>query len=177
MRNNSIALLIILAILSACGHPDLTKEKAEQLIRSKNFKDGPKTKSAIIFCADESFAVKALNLGLEADSMVRIKKTYKGSEIGDPLITFTEKAKPYLLPTPTDQLKRNLQLVKTADVDFGGVTDIRPNDKDQLVEVAYYEIYKNITPFSKLEPMDYTKKKLKVAHFVYSKESGYQLVQ
>jgi len=134
--------------LSECGTKELKKEEALQIINKElNY---PKTIGYDIFCSDPAHAKKLLDAGLETSGMVTIQKTQKLKDIGKPLVQFTEKAKPYLLPTPNKDKALDIQKVKIADEEVNDITLTQDGENNNTVWVEYTCVYKNVTPFSVL---------------------------
>jgi hypothetical protein len=103
-----------------------------------------------IFCSDPAHAKSLLDAGLEADGLVTVQKTQKLKDIGRPLIQFTVKAEPFLLPTPEKDKALDIQKVKVADEDLNDINISQDNENKDIVWVEYTAVYKNITPFSVL---------------------------
>jgi hypothetical protein len=49
-----------------------------------------------------------IDAGLEVQGLLTVKRTQKLGEIGSPLISFTDKAKAFLLPTSADDKASNI---------------------------------------------------------------------
>jgi len=98
MKKLLFILLSAGSILSGCDTNELKKEEALLIINKElNY---PHVVDYDIFCSDPVHAKKLLDARLETSGMVTIQKTQKLKEIGKPMVQFTDKAKPYLLPTP-----------------------------------------------------------------------------
>lgn len=138
------ALIILIA---SCSSDKLDREKAFQIIKESGMY--PKASSYRIFTADPTFARRMLAAGLDSSGMLQVKQTQPFSETGQPLITFTEQAQPYLLETPEKYKRENVRVVKLADEDLEKVTGIQMINDNQAV-VEYTTSYKNISPFSVL---------------------------
>jgi hypothetical protein len=127
--------------------------------------DYPKVYDYDIFCADPKYANKILAAGLENEELLTVKRTQKIAEIGQPLIEFTEKATPYLLSTPEEDKKTNIQKVKIADEELLEVTGIKLDNEGKNAIVEYTTGYKNGTPFASLVSTDLKKQTTHTAHF------------
>lgn len=143
-----ILILLICIGLGACSKKELTKDEALVLLtREKGF---PRTIDFDIFTADPKHAKKMLDMSLENDGYVMVQRTQKLGEIGKPLISFTEKAKPFLLPVSDEDLRNSIQKVKIADETIVEITGIREDRNAGTVEVSYTTNYTNATPFAVL---------------------------
>lgn len=118
-----------------------------------------------IFCGDPSHAKKVLDAGLENEGLLTVKRTQKIGDIGKPLIEFTDKAKPYLLPTLEEDKSSNIQKVKIADEEMVEVTGIKSGSEGKSAVVEYITAYKNITPFAVLVRTDLKKQPIRTAYF------------
>ena len=148
MKKILFILLSAGIVLSECGTKELKKEEALQIINKElNY---PKTIVYDIFCSDPAHAKKLLDAGLETSKMVTIQKTEKLKDIGKPLVQFTDKAKPYLLPTPNKDKALDIQKVKIADEELKDVSLTQDGENNNTVWVEYTTVYKNVTPFSVL---------------------------
>lgn len=92
--------MLFCIFLTACSEKELTKDEAIKLLAKE--KGYLRTMDFDIFTADPVYAKRLLDANLERDGYVTIQKTQQFSEIGNPLIGFTEKAKPFLLPVSTE---------------------------------------------------------------------------
>jgi len=155
-------LCIAVALFAACSSDKLNRDKALQLIQ--NSKLYPKVKSYIVFLADPVYARRMLDAGLETSGMVTVQRTQKLMDAGKPIVTFTDKAKPYLLPPSEKDLKDNIQLVKIADEQFEEITGVQLMDEKHAV-VEYRTSFKNITPFSVLSNLKLNEKNVNKAYF------------
>ncbi|OJW80285.1 MAG: hypothetical protein BGO69_05485 [Bacteroidetes bacterium 46-16] len=131
----------------------MTKEQAIQVIRE--VKKYPHVFEHDVNTTDAVAARSLLDAGLEADGIVTIDKTQKLKDICNPIIHFTDKAKPFLIRE--DPKYNYTQVVKIADVDLGEVTAIRMLEDKKSATVEYTVVHKNITPFAKLINKDMTR--------------------
>ncbi len=152
----------LILLIASCSSDKLDREKAFQIIKKSGMY--PKASSYRIFTADPTFARRMLAAGLESSGMLRVKRTQTLSEEGQPIITFTEKAQPYLLETPEKYKDDNVRVVKLADEDLEEVTGIQMVNNNQAV-VEYTTSYKNISPFKVLSEDDLEGKKTYKANF------------
>ena len=148
MKKLLFILLSTVSILSGCSTKELKKEEALQLINKElNY---PRVVDYYIFCSDPEHAKSLLDAGLEINGMVTVQKTQKLKDTGKPLVQFTEKAKPYLLPTQDKDKALDVQKVKIADEEVIDLSITQDGENKNTVWVEYTSVYKNITPFSVL---------------------------
>jgi hypothetical protein len=173
IMNRQIILFLAVLLSTGCSNkPKLEKEKALQLIAIE-FKY-PRVIDYEIYCSDPAHAKKLLDAGFAANGLVTIKKTQKLKDMGSPLIGFTDKAKPYVLPTRDKDKKLDIQKVKIAEEVITDVTIVATEGQYKTVE--YTTGYKNITPFSTLLNTDFKKPKKHTVHFT-SSDNGWILQQ
>lgn len=149
--------------MTGCGSSDKLDEKAAFAVL-KNKMHFPHTLDFDVNCADPDVARRLLNSNAERDGLITIQRTQKMGDIGKPLIHFTDKAAPYLLPTPEADKAQNIQKVKLADEELTEVTAVTNNEADKSAVVEYTTVYKNITPFAAVYLKDVTAPK---THKVY----------
>ena len=154
MKTVSVFGLVVL-FLTSCSQLKLDTEEAASVIRTaKNY---PKVYEYEINMTDPTSARKLLDAGLEAEGLVTIDKTRKLKDAGQPIVHFTEKAKPYLIRI--DEKYDNVQVVKVADMDVAEITGIQLQEDNKSATVEYTVAYKNVTPFAKLMKRDLSEKK------------------
>jgi outer membrane lipoprotein-sorting protein len=164
--------LLVLAIffLSSCSQLRLQKEEAASAIRAaKNY---PRVYEYEINMTDPASAKKLLDAGLEGEGWITVDKTQKLKDAGQPIVHFTEKAKPYLIRI--DEKYDNVQVVKAADMDLGQVTGVQLQDDNKNATVEYTVVYKNMTPFAKLMKRDLSEKETERASLSYF-DSGWKM--
>jgi hypothetical protein len=149
MKKTCVFYLLI-TLFTACSSNKLDREKALQLLREQKLY--PKTATYNIFISDPIYAKRMLDAGLEEKGLVKIQRTQRLSEAGQSIISFTEKAKPYLEPQTDEDKHDNIQRVKIAVETVAEVTGIQTLDEKHAV-VEYNTTYKNITPFSGLSKL------------------------
>lgn len=168
-----ILLFFIIVFFIGCTYQNLSESKARSIIQKEfNF---PKIIDYDIFCSDPEFARKMLSTGLEEKEWVQIQKTQKLKDIGKPLITFTPKAKSYLLSSPEEYRKLDIQKVKIAEEDLDEIITIHHHADLGLTEVQYTTRLQNISPFSVLAKIPLDERKHFKSYFRYSDET-WQLV-
>lgn len=160
----------VIFFLAACSEPKLGNEEAASVIRAaKNY---PRVYEYDINMTDPASAKKLLDAGLEEDGWITVDKTQKLKDAGQPIVHFTEKAKPYLIRI--DEKYNNVQVVKVADMDLGEVTGIQLQDDNKSATVEYTVVYKDITPFAKLMKRDLSEKEVQRANLSYF-DTGWKL--
>lgn len=159
-----------LFFLTACNQPKLEKEQAATVIRTG--KEYPKVYEYEVNVTDPASAKKLLDAGLENAGLVTIDRTQKLKNVGQPIVHFTDKAKPYLLRKDTKY--DNVQVVKVADMDLEEISGIQMQDDNKSATVEYTVIYKNLTPFAELVQRDLSKPEIKRANLSLF-DSGWKL--
>jgi hypothetical protein len=157
-------LSLYIAIFAACSSDQLDRDKALKIIQDEKLY--PKVISYNVFIADPVYARRMLDAGLESSGLLTVQRTQKLMDLGKPLITFTDKAKPYLLPTSDKDRKDHIQLVKIADEELKKITGVQLLDGEKRAVVEYTTFYKNITPFSPLSRLKLNEKDTHKAYFL-----------
>jgi hypothetical protein len=164
MKKLTLLSALFFLLLAGCNsNKELTREEALNLIQQgKNY---PKVIDYDLYCGDPKYAKKAMDAGLESQGFVTVKRTQKLAEVGSPLIHFTDKAKPYLLPTPSGDKSSHIQKLKLGDEALVEITGIKtgPSGKDAVVE--YTTAYKNLTPFAVLAATNLEQQAIRKANF------------
>lgn len=162
-------IILVLAgiTLMACNKITLTEKEAHQLIEQE--KKYPQLQSYQIYTKDAEDGRRLLDAGLERDSLVKVERNHKTGENQKTLITFTDKAKEFLLPPDKGQLS-SVQKVKIADEVIDSIVSIQIDEKQQIARITYTSKYVNVNPFSKLEKRDFGQTKKHQIKLVYSKE-------
>ncbi len=165
MKKLLFILLSLGVALAGCNYAQTpTKDEVLQVLNKEL--EYPRVIDYEIFCSDPAHARKLVDAGLETDGLVLVQKTQKLKDSGNPLVQFTEKANPYLLPTPEKDKALNIQKVKIADEEISEISISPDGDDSNTVWVEYSTAYKNITPFSVLMKKglkDPVKRKVKLA--------------
>lgn len=158
-----ITLGVAIFFLASCNQLKLEKEEAASTIRAaKNY---PKVYEYEINITDPASAKKLLDAGLETEGWVIVDKTQKLKDAGQPIVHFTEKAKPHLIRI--EEKYNNVQIVKVADMDLGDITGIQLQEDKKSAAVEYTVVYKNITPFAKLMKRNLSEKETQRAILAY----------
>ena len=139
---------VCVAFLSQCSRQELTQEEVKRLLSEGNVY--PAIVEYKIFCGSDSDAKKIHASGLVDDSLVVVKLAHTPEDVGSPLISFTKKAEPYLMPT-SDTLKSiDVQKVKIADEVLSDINDVKFSSDKRNAVVEYTTTMVNLTPFSVL---------------------------
>ncbi len=147
MKANALILLFFI-FLTACSKNELSKDEAMVLLAKE--KGYPRTMDFEVFTADPMHAKRLLDANLENDGYVTVQKTQKLGEIGNPLIGFTEKAKPFLLPVTAEDEKMSVQKVRIADENVVEIKSIVEDRNTGALEVNYITNFTNTSPFAVL---------------------------
>lgn len=153
----------MVTFLAACSADKFDRDKALKLLQDRKLY--PNVISYEVFTADPVHARRVLDAGLESSGMLTVQRIQKMMDIGKPIITFTNKAKPYLLPTPEKDRKSDIQLVKIADQELEEITGVQLLDDEKHAVVEYKTSFKNITPFSVLSNLKLNEKNTYKAYF------------
>src|SRR5688500_11001361 len=106
-------LFWIASLVIGCNSKELNREEALQIIKKE--KQYPKVIDYDIYCGDPQFARKLVDAGLEKEGLITLQRVQKLSNVGEPIIQFTDKAQPYLLTTTAEDKANNIQKVKIAE--------------------------------------------------------------
>lgn len=158
MKNILFFFIAIWMFSSSCSNKSQDLSREEALILIKQEEGYPMVIDYDIFCGDPEFAKNVLDAGLEAQGLVIVQRTQKLSEVGNPLIRFSEKAQPYLLPTSEEDKSVKIQKVKLAEEELQEVTGIKMLNDNKSAIAEYTTSYINVTPFSALAQTDFNEK-------------------
>lgn len=156
-------IILIAGLLAGCSSKELSREDASRIIKQEMHY--PKVVDYDIFCSDPVHARKVIDAGLEEKGLVTVQRTQKLKDIGKPLVSFTEKAKPNLLPTPEKDKKYEIQKVKIADEEFVNVTGIQMSEGGKTAVAEYTTAYKNVSDFAVLINRNYNQPDTSKAYF------------
>lgn len=165
MKNILFVFIAIWMFSSSCSNKSQDLSRKEALILIKQEEGYPKVVDYDIFCGDPEFAKKVLDVGLDALGLVIVQRSQKLSEVGNPLIRFSEKSQPYLLPTPDEDKSVKIQKVKLAEEELLEVTGVKMLNGNKSAIAEYTTSYINVTPFSGLVKTDFNEKVNHTAHF------------
>ncbi len=140
-------------LMAGCGSKKLSKKIAFELLQKQI--PYPRVFEYDIYCSDPEHARRLLNAGLETQGLVNIQRKQKLMDVGKPLISFTEKAQPYLLPTLEKDKASYVQKVKLADEELVEVLYLEEEPISKRMMVEYTIAYKNVTPFATLVNVDF----------------------
>ncbi|MDA9554655.1 hypothetical protein N9R54_00335 [Pelobium sp.] len=149
---NLCYLFISILLFTACGSKDLDKETALKLLQEQ--KDYPKKIETDIYIADPVDATKLFKSDLEKEGYVKIAHTQKLADVGEPIITFTDKAEPYLIPQTAKDRKNNIQRVKVAEEFIEEIVDVKMDEDGNSALVEYKSLLKGKTPFYVVSGID-----------------------
>lgn len=166
------SILVILSFMVSCGHDNLDKKTAEELIIKKN--QYPKVMSCYIFRSDPNHARELIENGLEKRGYVSVKRILKLKDVGSPLVYFKDKARPYLLKSTEEDKKDHIQRVKMADEKFDKILAIKSNVSQKRAIVEYKTI-RDTTPFVLYRNGKITVEKKNKAYF-YLTDQGWQII-
>lgn len=148
MKKLTLIFLIATIFCGCNSNKELSKEEASKIIKQDN--KYPRVIDYEIYCSDPVYAKKVIDAGLEQQGLVTVHHNQQVKEVGKPLIEFTDKAKPYLLPTSEEDKKTDIQKVKIADEELVEVTNIQTIEDGKKAIAEYSTAYKNISGFSAL---------------------------
>lgn len=162
---NILYLFIAALLLVACSdNQKLDRTTALKLIEDN--KIYPKVLSYNIFISDPIFAKRVLDAGLEESGLVLVQRTRKLGDVGQPIISFTATAGPYLLPKSDQDKNDGIQRVRMAEEVIEQVTGVQFINDGEIAIVELKTTVKNITPFSKLSTADYSDERIQNIKFV-----------
>ncbi|MET4545654.1 hypothetical protein ABIE26_002972 [Pedobacter africanus] len=147
---------VLLSLLLACSPPEFTSEQALRILQEEG--TYPKTGDYVFNLADPDVARRALATGLEAQGYITVRKSWTMANEAEPFITFTEKARPYLLGTPKGEDSAKMRIVRTSTWEIDQITKIEKIDDSHAV-ANYTMRSKHITPFAALSPNRATTRK------------------
>lgn len=162
---NLFNLCMAALLLAACS----SNEKLDRETALKAIQDSeayPKGISYNIFLSDPAYAKRVLEAGLEESGFVIVPRTRKLGDLGQPIIFFTAKADPYLLPQSDQDKKDGLRRVKIADEVVEDVTGLQMLEGDKKAIAEVKTSFKNISPFSALSKLELNKGNMRKVDFM-----------
>lgn len=174
MKNLIYMLTVTVLIMTGCNTDQLDQQTAIHLIQKEYHY--PQTLDHDVFWADPKHARKVLEAGLEEQGLVQVQRTQHLQDVNEPLITFTEAAKPYFLPVSEKDKGARVQKVKIADEEFSKINNIRISDSGKNAVADYTTVYKNVTPFSTLLNKTLPNEKQHQAYFSLT-DKGWKIVE
>lgn len=157
-RRSSLPIIAAasIAVLSSCsGNNNLSNDDIATIFKEKNVY--PRTVEGKVFCNDETVAKQIQDTNLDDEGYLTVQLTHTKDDIGQSLIHFTEKAKPYLIQKADSVESIEIQLVKMADETFAKVDDVLYSNKGNTAIVDYTVNVDNVSPFAILLPKQLTK--------------------
>lgn len=143
-------LLLCCLIFSGCN--DLSDSAVEKILTEK--KVYPKDVEIVLFRNTEADVKRLVETGLEKEGLVTTQAKHTVDDVGKPLINFTDKATPYLIPT-SDTLKSfDEQRIRVGVEHLLRVVKIEMNPAENKALVDYITVVKDQTPFAVLYPGD-----------------------
>lgn len=164
-KMKGILFVLLTSIFFSGCRDNINHEKFMSIIQKEmNF---PKIVELELFCNDLAYAQKLLKTDLEIGGWIIVQKKQKQKDFNEPLISFTDKAIPFLLPRSEMEKKIGIQRVKIAEENIDKIIDIRYDNESNSIVVEYTTIYENTTPFASLSNLKELYKKTRKSHFVY----------
>ena len=127
-------LSAIILLMTGCQPKKLDEKLATALIKEEYHY--PKIVDYDIFCDDPAHAYTIFKSGLVEKGFVKVLQSKKFGDTTS-FVSFTDAAKPYLLPTSIDDKRYKIQRVKVADEEFGAIKEIRIMSSDNKAIVTY----------------------------------------
>lgn len=162
MKKIALILLLPCLVVAGCNRKKLDQKIVVEILKKEL--GYPRLLDYDIYCSDPKHARKLLDAGLEKDGFVVIQEKQKLMDVGKPLIRFTEKAKPFLLPTSEKDKSVEIQKVKLADADVADIINIEESKDGKAAIVEFTTAYKNVSPFATLVNMNFKIPKKHVIH-------------
>lgn len=154
MNRQSFILYILLVSMIRCGTEKLEESQVEYILKQE--KVYPAVVEYRLYCNDTETAKQLHKKGLAEQGLVTANLSHAQIDVGKPLISFTEKATPYLLAT-SDTLKSiDVQKVKIGEEQFDKVMQIQYSPNGTRALVTYATHVDQITPFAAMleRPLD-----------------------
>jgi hypothetical protein len=174
MKKLTYIFTFVVFSMMGCNTDKLDPQTAVDLIQQEY--QYPQLLEHNIFCADPKHARKVLEAGLEEQGLVQVQRTQHLQDVNEPLITFTEVAKPYFLPVSEKDKGSRVQKVKIADEEFSKINNIRISDSGKNAVADYTTVYTNVTPFSTLLNKTLPNEKQHQAYFSLTNK-GWKIVE
>lgn len=140
---NYFLLLSGLFVLTSCS--DLSHGDVEKILTEA--KAYPAMVEIRIYTNDDQTAREVIDKGLVQDGLVTAQVKHTREDFGKPLIYFTERALPYLLPTDDTLKSIDIQRVKVADEVIAHIRNVEVNPSGDKAVVDYTTVMVNQTPF------------------------------
>ncbi|MGC3943747.1 MAG: hypothetical protein QM762_04265 [Chryseolinea sp.] len=130
-------------LLTGCS--DLDNSRVEAILTTESAY--PRTVDIRVYCNDQTAAREVVDKNLARHGYVTAQLVRTPENIGKPLISFTEQANPFLIPTDDTLRSIDVQRVRVADEVFRHVRNIEINPKGDKAVVDYSTELINHTPF------------------------------
>lgn len=141
----AVLFVVVAVLMVRCRSNDLDGAAAVSLLHDSGAY--PLVISHDVYCGSTQTAQQALHSGLVEKSLITVKLPTSIDNVGQPLIAFTENARPYLVDTPDQSKSIDVQRVKIANEDIKEVTSIDLSPDGSSAEVTYTTSLTDLTPF------------------------------
>lgn len=142
---NIILTHCLIAICLSCGEKGLSNDDVKTAFEKD--KVYPRVAQAQIFVNEEKTASLIRDTDLEEQGYVTVKLSHSLEDIGQPLVLFTEKSRPFLIAKPDSLESIEKQPVKVADEKFLEVKQIAYSEDGKKAVVDYSVTIDNQSPF------------------------------
>jgi len=143
---------LVMSCLILTGCSGLSENQVEQILTEKQVY--PKIVESVVFCNDGHTAEKVIAAGLVRDGFVTAQLKHTAADIGKPLVYFTDKAKPYLLPTSDTLRSFDAQKIRVATEYLARVVKVEVSASGNSAVVDYVTVIKDQTPLAVLYGQD-----------------------
>ncbi|WP_432221799.1 hypothetical protein ACRASX_14880 [Flavobacterium sp. TMP13] len=172
MKNSLLIVLSVSFFWMGCTEKKLDQKTAQEMIVSEL--QFPIIGDYDLFCNDPQHAKRVIDLGLEKQGLVTVKRTLKILD-PSPLVSFTNRAAPFLLETSSEDKSYSIHKVKVWEEHFGQITSIITNTTKN-VTIVDYTVLRTNTVFAVLYGRDLKKEMQRTAYF-YLSENGWKIVK
>lgn len=150
IRKLNYCFVLFVALLTACS--DLSSNDVETLLTDA--KAYPHTIEVKLYCNSDYAVREVIEKELVKKGFVTAQLKHTIQDVGEPLVRFTDEAKPYLIPT-SDTLKSfDIQRIRVADEVLLRVQQVEINAAGNRATVDYVTEIINHTPFIALYEPD-----------------------
>ncbi|KVV16212.1 hypothetical protein [Flavobacterium sp. TAB 87] len=171
MKNSLLIVLSVSFLWMGCTEKKLDQKTAQEMIVSEL--QFPIIGDYDIFCNDPQHAKRLIDLGLEKQGLVTVKRTRKILD-PNPLLFFTDKAALFLLETSSKDKSSSIQKVKVWEERFGQISSVITNTTKN-VTIFDYTVVRENTVFAVLYGRD-LKKEMQCTAYFYLSENGWEIV-
>lgn len=159
-------LIILLSVLFSLSCRNNTDHEMFMSLLQKEMRF-PKIVELDLFCNDLNYTKNLVLNDLESEGWINIEKKRKQGNIDSPLITFTDKAIPFLLPRSEIERTIGIQKIRIAEENLDEIINIQFDIESNSTVIEYTTVYRNITPFASLLNLKEKDKKTKSSRFVF----------